>query len=342
MQETLLEIFYVIYLVKENLITLSDLNHTIASFSYCEVDKKNKPQVIQTKSLNLLKVKQTAAEMWNFLRLLPFYVAVSIPRSDVCWQNYISFLELLDRLCAPSFSDSDLVVMDFAIKDFFTDYLNLYPDEDLNSKAHFITHYPEMIKKFGPLMKTLRFESKKGQLKDFVKNTKNRKNLCQTIAVKHQMFMYLTYRKTFLLDEKDVYAVRSFEISIKNLPIEEQNCLHKVGNFEREELLTEAKSITIEGQRYSTGEGVVIDYIHDEYVFGMIEKVFIVGGQVYLYCNKVITECYDRHVHAYEICLTEQKMLLQIENLLDYHPLAIYEVNDQHYIVLRYHIPKIL
>ena len=139
--------------------------------------------------------------MWNFLRLLPFFIGFNVPTDNEYWKNYICFLDVLDRLCASSFNHGELVVLSCVINDFFSTYISLYPCEHLKPKAHFIMlmHYPDMIRRFGPLIKTLRFESKNGQMKQFIANNKNKKNLCQSLAVKHQMLMYLHYKQSSLL-----------------------------------------------------------------------------------------------------------------------------------------------
>ena len=42
------------------------------------MDKKNKPQTIKVTSTANLKVKQTACEMWNLIRLFPIMVGTFI------------------------------------------------------------------------------------------------------------------------------------------------------------------------------------------------------------------------------------------------------------------------
>ena len=51
------------------------------------------------------------------------------------------------------------------------------PDVSMKPKEHFIQHYPAMIRKFVPLIKTLRFESKNGYFKSTFQSNKNRKNI---------------------------------------------------------------------------------------------------------------------------------------------------------------------
>ena len=72
----------------------------------------------------------------------------------------IKFSILVERLCASSFSNSDLIILDFIIEEFFDTYYQLFPDANKKPKSHFLRHYSEMIKRFGPLVQTLRFEAK--------------------------------------------------------------------------------------------------------------------------------------------------------------------------------------
>ena len=303
------------------------------------MDKKNKPQVIQEKSLTMLKVKQTAAEMWSFLRLLPFFIAEYIPGNNNVWENYILFLDILNRLCASKFCDSDLIILHQLINDFFVEYLKLYPDQDLKPKAHFIKHYPAMIRKFGPLFKTLRFESKNGQMKLFTANNKNRKDLCFSLAKKHQMLMYLTYKKHFMLEHDNVKAIGSVETSLLCLCDSEKESIIGLVGCSEDELLIEARAAIFEGQRYSTGEAVLLTFLHDEYVFGEILKVFIISNNVYLMCNVLITEHYNCRLHAYEVKETISNKVVSLTSLLDYHPLAVYKVGGVSYVVMRYYVP---
>ena len=74
-------------------------------------------------------------------------------------------------------------------------YCDQFPDSELKPKAHFITHYPMNIKQFGPLLKTLRFESKHGYFKNCIATSRNKLNVCKSMATRHQMLMYLHYKE---------------------------------------------------------------------------------------------------------------------------------------------------
>ena len=60
-----------------------------------------------------------------------------------------------------------------------------------------------MIKQFGSLIKTLRFEAKHCYFKIVFHGSKNRKNICLTLAKRHQMSMYLNYIEEDLLKHNE-------------------------------------------------------------------------------------------------------------------------------------------
>ena len=226
------------------------------------------------------------------------------------------------------------------IEEFFIDYIELYQADggDLKPKAHYIRHYPILINKFGPLFKTLRFESKNGQMKTFLNNNKNRKNICFSLAKKHQMLMYLTYKKKFML-EHEVRMIGSFETSLECLPNSERILIENTVNVQDDRMFIQGKAVCYEGHRYSTGEVVVLAFLEDEYVFGKIMKSFIIDSVVYLMCNVLVTNHFSSHLHAYAVEESDTGRFVRINDLLDYHPLALYMIDSKFYTVMRYHIP---
>ena len=60
-----------VYFIKNNYFSINDINERIYNFEYADIDKTNKPQPLKEKPLSTFKIKQTACEMWNLLRLFP-------------------------------------------------------------------------------------------------------------------------------------------------------------------------------------------------------------------------------------------------------------------------------
>ena len=74
-----------VHLVKAQYFNLEELNDIIQTFSYSTIDKTNKPKILKVISFNSFKVKLTASEMWNFLRLLPLIIGSLVPENDEKW-----------------------------------------------------------------------------------------------------------------------------------------------------------------------------------------------------------------------------------------------------------------
>ena len=174
--------------------TLVTINNAIKNFEYCEIDKQNKRQEFKVISPTKFKIKQTVCEMWNLLRLAPLMLGEYVEIDNEYWNLLVLFCQLTERLCALEFSNSDLVYLHESFHSFlFSKYMSKFPDDIIKPKAHFIQHYPQMISRFVPLVKTLRFESKHSFFKSALASNKNKKDIFQSMTKKHQFWMYLHY-----------------------------------------------------------------------------------------------------------------------------------------------------
>ena len=124
------------------------------------------------------------------MRLFSIVVGSFLPQSDSAWLIYLQFQQISERLCTPKFSRRNLVFLQSLIDEFFPQFLDEFGENyDLKPKDHFLQHYPKIIQIFGPLVKTLRFEAKHSYFKSCLAGNKNRKNIFQTMAKRHQMYV---------------------------------------------------------------------------------------------------------------------------------------------------------
>ena len=111
-----------------------------------------------------------------------------------------------------------------------------------------------MIEVFGPLVKTLCFEAKHSFFKSLIGLSQNRKNIFQTMAKKHQMFMYLHYQNQNLLCYKEPVATFLKEKTIESaMPYEQEVILESINLFSTD-LLRQTKSVSFGGVKYNSGE----------------------------------------------------------------------------------------
>ena len=326
-----------IALIKDGFFDLDDFNDIILNFEYSGNDKNNKPQIVKKKPLNSLRVKQTACEMWTLLRLLPLMMGHLIPRGNTVWSIYIKLLQIVELLCADEFSNSDLLLLQNEIDTFFQSYADVFQNVCIKPKGHYLQHYPAMIRKFGPLVKTLRFESKNGYFKSTFQASKNRKNVCFSIATRHQMHMYLNYCNSSILSFKESHGISTKEVHLEALDLHIREAIENTLILKEADLLCHSKAIVKNGQRYSTGDCVIIRYGNDEPIFGFIESAWHYQNMEYLLCEVLLINQFDEHFNSYEVENTGFFEMVNIENLFDYHPLSVYYVSSKVLVPLHHH-----
>ena len=94
-------IFHVlINFVNDGVLTINEINGNIVNFIFSQIDPNNKPVPFEIISSQNFKIKQTACEMWNLIRLLPRMLGLNIPVGNEIWACLIHFAQLVERLCA--------------------------------------------------------------------------------------------------------------------------------------------------------------------------------------------------------------------------------------------------
>ena len=225
---------------------------------------------------------------------------------------------------------------------FFSDFLKQFPDQELKPKAHFLHHYPLMIKKFGSLIKTLRFEAKHCYFKTMSQGSKSRKNICLTLAKRHQMSMYLNYIEQDLLKHKNPQGIMIKEMVVEALDQPVYNVLTERLDITSSDIFSQSKAVLFEGQRYNKDEVVVLDFVNDEPLFGLIKLVCYFKKEVYVLCDLLIILQFDTHLNSYEVTPSGVLDLVDLNDLHDYHPLGIYEISGKKFVPLAHRIDCVI
>ena len=186
----------IVYCVQSGYFSLADVNEKIKSFPYSRSDKKDEPQPFTISSLTNFKIKLTAIESWNFLRLFPLMFGECIPRTDIYWKLLGDLLDCVELFTAIKYDEGLTYYMEEKYATFVEAFVNLFPDVNVKPKMHYGIHYGSQTRDAGPARTrfTLRFESKNHVIKQPIIHSKNRVNVCKTLANRHQFRMYLTYK----------------------------------------------------------------------------------------------------------------------------------------------------
>ena len=217
-------------------------------------------------------------------------------------------------------------MLDSQLHDFIKSYFEVFEDAKLKPKSHYLQHYPQMIKAFAPLVKTLRFESKHEYFKSTFSGSKNRKIICYSLMKRHQMLMCLclSYKKPYLSEHCDPQGKFLKELPLESLETHIQETLNFYLNISGDELLSKSKGVLFEGQMYADNDVVVIDFASAEPLFGYIDSIGHYNGDVFLLCDMIIIRQFDCHYNSYEVECSSLFEAININAFYDYHPLSIF------------------
>lgn len=132
-----------------------------------------------------------AHENWCLLRLLPFLIGPKVPEHEPVWQVLLDLKQIVELVVSPLHSEESIAYLESKISDHRQRYQEVFPNNKLLPKHHYIEHYPQLIQLFGPLVGlwTIRFEAKHSFFKKIMKHTSCFKNVPLSLAVKHQFMI---------------------------------------------------------------------------------------------------------------------------------------------------------
>ena len=108
-------------------------------------------------------------------------------------------------------------------------------------------------------------------------------------------------------------------------------------NSEEAEILCQSKAIIKEGNRYGTGECVVLLCEGDELLFRYV-SIFHYKRKDYLLCDLLVVNEFNTHFNCYKSGKTGYFEIFGFDKIYDYHPLGVYYVASKMLIPLHYHL----
>ena len=131
----------------------------------------------------------------------------------------------------------------------------------------------------------------------------------------------------------------SQDIGIIEDPIEpfddiQQRYLTDVLKIKENYLLSKARAVQVDGQRYNSGNIVVLGITNDDYILGKINCVLFHEAEVFLFCTAFSIRSFSFHYNSYDCVETDDLKLVKVAELNDYLPLGCHKVKDGFYIYI--------
>ncbi|KAE8738379.1 hypothetical protein FOCC_FOCC016141 [Frankliniella occidentalis] len=319
--------------------TLDILNHRIRTFTCEGSDKNDAPTPL--KSFDSLG--GNASENWTLLRVLPFLIGDFIQdKEDEMWCLYLQLKEIVELVTAPRISLQQVLYLKSLIKDYLLDVEKLLP-ACLYPKQHLLLHYPDLILKFGPLIRlfTLRFESKHCFFKSVAKACRNYINITYTLARKYAFKFALDHSDGLLppdisFNSRDV--VRACDVAWTK---EQMDVINTIQDLEKIKVLDK---VEVYGVKYSTSEILQLDLLRIcDLEVGVIEKILMDHHNNVAFLIEVMsaTNSFNGHFKIHP-SKNKEFRIITYEDLVDYYPLPVYNFGRAKCFVLKHSAPFVL
>ena len=329
-------IIYALNTIFTSLVSLRVIDKTLITkmihkFPYHRVDT-NRPQ--PPTCSGDVKFKETCSEAWTLLRLVPLMLK-HVAEDEVikkCKLHLVAdLIEIVQRVMAHSFTDADIEALAKAIEKWMRSFKSEFPEFRFKPKFHYLLHYASQIKAHGPPRKymTIRFEAKHQAMKSFLSTSKNRKNVCLTMAKKHQIMMCDAQSKpSYLMEGMDRRALQPLPTLPRNIG--------DMWDCPVDDLLA-SKSVTYSGTKYVIGDVLVVK-LCDEFCSLKVLKHIVVhsdSNDCRLICSALEGVTYCSELQAFRVIPSNSMDCVTFDVLAEPHPLGIYHIRGNDYVVTK-------
>lgn len=285
--------------INKNYVILKRLNYRIKYFNHqSDFDRGNKIPLIRSDHINKGYLIMSSAEMSALVCYLSLIIGDLVPDYDEVWDFYLTLCTII-KICTENIiSDDQVNYLRYLIFSHHEMFMRLFK-EQLKPKFHFMTHYPEIIRKIGPLkyLFSIRYEGFHKLSKTYAAIVTSQKNIISSLAIKLQL--QFAYR---LLIKKGLNDSLKVEKNLRLLSTKLTNVLHIDSQYR--EHLTEVSWIKFNNILFKRNFVIITDFDENNLSFGIMMHVMLDEKENIFVCyRKCITLGLDIHFNAYEISL---------------------------------------
>lgn len=316
---------------------LDTLNENIAFFNFNS--NHNKPPLISSEQLKKKILKMSASEMKCFILNSGLLFGYIIPVGNDYWNLYILLRKIL-HIILSKYVDVSTIPMELSqlINDLNSSFLNL-SSLTLKPKFHFLTHYPSIMRKIGPLLQTctLRFEAKHRQLKLAANVVSSRINITRTLAIKHQLQLASRFAMQTGFMDDTIFTSENNLLCITDIIPDMEKILSSVDKVKLENFESNLKLVSkfsIGSKIFRLNDIILIEY-NDMPYFRKIHK--IIGDnndKLCLICEKLITNGLNEHLFSYKVDFTPELAVVLCEEIYNIETYNVVIRNGKKYITI--------
>lgn len=259
------------YCFTHNIIKEKDLQQKIQFYDYGQLSRSNTPSI-----LNMAKdsLNQNAAQSKCLFENIPFIFweykdNQKLKKAWICVQ---SLLKICQIVYSNKIVEADLKELENQVHIHLSNFQQIFK-QTLKPKQHNMLHYAELIRRMGPLvnLNMIRYEAKHQEIKDYVGQTKNFKDLPKYLATRHQQKL-IAKQNTF---EEEIFHGVPFPI--KEMTSQKKNAI--INYFQGNNDVHEVKWVQYHSSRFNKE----LTILHDSDIYE-ISNIFYENKKIFFHC----------------------------------------------------------
>lgn len=288
------------------------LDQRLRAFNFGYTEIGDKPAPIE----DISRLRQSASQMWLLARILPLLVGDLIPRNDNNWLCFLKLLKISEICTANVLSEDTAAFLKLLIEEHHSEFKLLYPGETITPKMHFMIHFSRQILNYGPLIHTwtMRHESKLRIIKRAAR-VSNYKNVCQTVAKRHQhLLCYYMHTDMILKPPVQIGSCKLYTLATQPQCV--KILLEQKFQLTEESILFSPSFVICNGRTFKSNAFILYHFDALEPIFCKISTIIKTQtNKVVLVLNEYVTQYYDNHYHAFCIKDTSTVHVCLIDDL---------------------------
>ncbi|XP_061397590.1 uncharacterized protein LOC133333291 [Musca vetustissima] len=305
--------------------SLKTLNARKQKFDYGELEIGNISPKITITHLKNRHLKMSAKEMMTFLLYFPLIVGDMIPDDDEVWIFILTLIQIVEKILKFSVTEFSISSLENLIEKHNKDFIRLFKT-NLKPKYHLLVHYPEIIRKCGPVRKfwSFQFESKHRSFKLYTHAITSRKNICFSLEKKYQFTF-----SNFLLNSSTSNNLVVLQKDLTVCELNDDICAQL--KIPKRQLYFYNKVIL---QNIVYKKDLFVAECEIDYNIYRIINVFCLDNHIYIFGERFKDVVYCSHYRAFEIHVNkvEGAFAVNIKNLIG-HPTTAIKTHTGKYMI---------
>ena len=317
------------HLIEMKCFTLEQLNSALENFDYGFEERRNKPvnnfyRTVKKKQ-RVLNIKVSFAESACLFRLLPQMIGGLVLGEDAVdiWEVLLLLLECCLIIFAPACTREMVDLLSQKIDGFLRKWMDLFSETDsFTPKMHFLTHYPALILKLGPLVgySEIRYEAYHQLMKRLALTVSNFRNVPYTLAGRRQRTLACQWL------EGPQWETVSGLVRTHSTMVSSTEDAGLLGSIvDPASAIQSGRAVDLRGERFQCGSIIVCGLDDNDFpILREIKRIYVHDStHVIFICGILETKNFNRHLFAFSADLTNEEVALSSNrDGFDYHPVA--------------------